>query len=66
MVGARIKEYLQEHGIKQTFLAEKIDMTNSVVSDMLTGQRKISCVEYYKICTVLGLPLDTFLKDETD
>lgn len=61
MVGKKISEYLTENGIKQTFLAEKTGMTNSVMSDICNGKRKIDCVEYYKICKALNLPLEHFL-----
>lgn len=65
MVGRRIKEYLKENGIKQTFVAEKSGLSNSVISDICTRGRKIDVVEYYKICKVLNVPLETFLEEET-
>lgn len=61
MVGARIKDYLAQNGIKQTYLAEKTGLTPSQVSDICIHDRKIDCVEYYKICKVLNVPLETFL-----
>lgn len=63
MVGARIKDYLQQNGIKQTFLAEKTGLSNAQVSDICNHDRKIDCVEYYKICQALNVPLDMFVKD---
>ena len=63
MVGTLIKQYLEENGIKQTFLAQKLGMTASVVSDICSGNRRIDCVEYLHICRALNLPLDFFLKD---
>ena len=63
MVGAKIKEYLQQNGIKQSFLAEKTGLTNSQVSDICIHDRKVDCIEYYKICQALNLPLETFVKD---
>lgn len=65
MIGAKIKDYLQEHGIKQSFLAEKTGLTNSIVSDICINDRKIDCVEYYKICKALELPLEYFLEEKT-
>lgn len=62
MVGARIKEYLKEKGIKQSFLAEKTGIAYSVISDICTRERKVDVIEYYKICKALELPLDYFLK----
>lgn len=65
MVGRRIKEYLKENGIKQTFVAEKSGLSNSVISDICSRGRKIDVVEYYKICKALNVPLETFLDEET-
>lgn len=63
MVGARIKDYLTRNGIKQSFLSEKTGLSNSIISDICLGNRKIDCVEYYKICKALNVPLETFLEE---
>ena len=62
MIGAKIKAYLEEHGIKQAFLVEKTGLNANVISDICLGNRKIECVEYYKICNALGVPFDTFFE----
>lgn len=66
MVGARIKEYLVEKGIKQTFLAQKTGLTDSNISDICNNGRKIDCISYYKICKALDLPFEYFLEDENE
>ena len=63
MLGARIKKYLDDNGIKQTFLAQKSGLTDSIISDICIHDRKIDCIEYYRICKALNLPLDYFLRD---
>lgn len=63
MVGTKIKTYLAERGIKQSFLAESTGLSNSIISDICLGNRKIDCLEYYKICKALNVPLETFLED---
>lgn len=63
MVGARIKQYLDDHGIKQGFVAEKVGLTPSQMSDICNKDRSIDCVVYYKICKVLLVPLETFLEE---
>lgn len=63
MIGAKIKEYLSENGIKQSFLAERTGLTPSQVSDICIHDRKIDCIEYYKICRALNVELEYFLKD---
>ena len=63
MIGSKIKDYLAERGIKQAFLVEKTGLTASQISDICIHDRKIDCIEYYKICKALDVPLDYFLKD---
>ena len=66
MVGARIKEYLVEKGIKQSFLAQKTGLTDHAISDICNKDRRIDCMEYYKICKALDLPLEYFLPEEEE
>jgi len=63
MVGQRIKKYLIENGIKQSFLTEKTGIPNPILSVMLSGSRKIEVTEYYKICMALKVDLLTFLEE---
>lgn len=64
MVGKRIKNYLIENGIKQTFLAEKTGLSTMVISDICNKDRKIDVVEYEAICSALNVPLEKFLRPE--
>lgn len=63
MVGQRIKNYLIENGIKQTFLSEKSDIPNSILAAMLSGKRKIEVMEYVRICQALKVDMRTFLDE---
>ena len=66
MIGLRIKEYLVQNGIKQSFLSEKTGMAPSVISDICTGKRKdLGVVDYYKICNALGVSMDFFVEDKS-
>lgn len=66
MVGVKIKEYLVQNGIKQSFLVEKTGLTASAISDICTGKRKeLSVVDYFKICKALGVSMDFFVGDES-
>jgi transcriptional regulator with XRE-family HTH domain len=65
MVGARIKEYLTSNGIKQGFVADKVGLTPSQMSDICTKGRSIDCMTYYKICKALNVPLETFLEEQS-
>jgi transcriptional regulator with XRE-family HTH domain len=62
MIGSKIKEYLTENGIKQGFVAEKVGLTPSQMSDICNRNKSIDCVTYYKICKALNVPLETFLE----
>ena len=64
MIGARIKQYLTDNGIKQAFLAEKVEIPQSQLSDICNKGRSIDCVLYYKICKALNVPLEKFLEEE--
>lgn len=66
MIGAKIRDYLKENGIKQKYLAEKTGIGSNKISDICIHDRKIECVEYYKICKALGLPLEYFLQENED
>lgn len=65
MVGARIKEYLRSHGIKQTFLGEKIGVNGVRMAQIING-KTINCVTYYKICKALDVPYEYFLSGEDE
>lgn len=66
MIGARIKEYLAENGIKQSYLAEKTGLTTTQISNICIHDRKIDALEYYKICQALNVPLETFMPKEEE
>lgn len=63
MVGQRIKTYLDDNGIKQSFLSDKTDIPQSVLSLMLKGTRRIEITQYYKICLALNVDMTKFLED---
>ena len=53
MIGAYIKEYMKDKGIKQSFVAEKINLSPQILGAMLNGQRKIEVAEFYAICSAM-------------
>lgn len=63
MLNQKIKSYLDERGIKQSFLKERLGMTASVVNALVNGNRGISAEEYFKICDALKVPLDYFKEE---
>ena len=63
-LGKRIKNFIEERGIKQAFLAEQVGVSASVMSKMLAGNYPISAEDYYNICKALRVELSYFFNDE--
>lgn len=63
MVGQRIKSYLEDNGIKQAFICEKTGIPSMIMSNILSGQRKIEVMEYFRICQALKVDMMTFISD---
>lgn len=51
----RLREYLEEKGIKQSFICNKAGLSADVVSRILRCERKISAEEYLLICDALEI-----------
>lgn len=60
MVREAIKKYLDENGIKYSYVADAIGMTMNMFSPTLSGKRKMTAEEYLSICKALNVPADTF------
>lgn len=63
MIGKKIKAYIDERGIKQSFVAEKTGIESSVLSKMLNGNYVITAVNYYCICKALDVPMSKFFEE---
>lgn len=55
MLGFKIKNYLEENGIKQTFISDKTGIPLTTLNQILNGNRKILAEEYFSICEVLHI-----------
>lgn len=55
-----IREYLINHGIKQTFVSERCGWSKQKTNAIVTGKKKISADEYGNICDAVGVPYDYF------
>jgi transcriptional regulator with XRE-family HTH domain len=60
VVGLRVKQYLDENGIKYSYLSEKTGIPMNMLSPTLNGKRKMSAEEYFMICEVLGVSAELF------
>lgn len=53
MVGAYLKAYMKEKGIKQSYVADKVGISPQILGAMLNEQRKIEVTEFYGICSAI-------------
>ena len=63
LIGLKIKKYLDDNGIKYSFVADKINMPMNVFSYLINGKRKMTAEEYFSICKVLDVDADFFVKE---
>ena len=63
-IGMKIKEYLDQNGTKYSFVAEKANIPAPVMSVILSGNRDVKILEYYRICKVLQVPFEKFIQEE--
>lgn len=60
MYGEKIKDYLDEKGIKYGFVATGVGMPVNTFSAILNEKRKITVEEYFAICSVLEVDPNFF------
>ena len=53
VIGLKVKKYLDENGIKYSYLSEKAGIPMNMLSPTLNGKPKMSVDEYFRICEVL-------------
>ena len=61
-VGLKIKKYLEENGISQTFLSRKTGIELPKLNLALNGNRRFTFAEYECVCWALGVNTDKFLQ----
>jgi transcriptional regulator with XRE-family HTH domain len=59
----RIKEVLEEKGIKQTWLAEKLDKSYNMVNSYVQNRRQPSLDDLYRIAGILDVNAKDLLMD---
>lgn len=55
-----LKQYINNNGIKQNFVAEKAGMSAELLRRSLEGKRKMQADEFLAVCKVLSLDFDYF------
>ncbi|MCH2231877.1 MAG: helix-turn-helix transcriptional regulator [Crocinitomicaceae bacterium] len=62
----RIKEVLEEKGIKQIWLAEKLGKSYNMVNSYAQNRRQPSIEDLYKIAEILGVEAKDLLVESKD
>ena len=60
-VGQKIKIFIDESGISQTFISEKTKIPLPKLNLTLNGKRRMTFEEYELLCGVLNVNTDRFL-----
>lgn len=63
-IGKKIKLYLTENGISQTWLSEKTNIALPKLNASLNGDRKISVDEFANILHALNVDANTFIESK--
>lgn len=61
-IASSIKIYINKSGIMQSYIADKAGIRRDSFCALLNGKRKIAIDEYCRICAVLGVEFDFFIK----
>lgn len=61
-LGIKIKQYLEENGVSQTYVSKKTGLELAKLNLSLNGKRKLTFPEYELICGALNVNTDKFLK----
>lgn len=58
-----LKQYIESHGIKQTYVAKAAGLSANVLSQILSGSRKCETGEFFRICDAIGANPFRFIED---
>lgn len=56
----KLKKYLEEHGITQSFICKQTGLSADKVSNIITCKRKMSADELASIAKALNVSIDIF------
>lgn len=60
MIYEQVAKYLEEKGIKQSFVCKKTGIEKNALSNTLSGDRRMTAEEYVSICDALEVPYSLF------
>lgn len=58
-----LREARQAAGLRQTEVAERLEVPQSWVAKTEAGERRLDLLELRRLCAALGVPLDRFIRD---
>ena len=61
-----IASYIKDNNIQLATLADRSNLKETTLKNLLDGSQQGDCIEYYIICKALRVPLDTFMKRGTE
>lgn len=59
-----LKNYIDENGIKQCFVAQQAKLSDTLLSAIVNGRTKCTLDNYINICVALSVPFGTFINKE--
>lgn len=59
----KMKEFFEQQGIKQKFIAQKTGIPEATLSLIMQGKRKCAVGEYVKLCRFAGCSFETFIDE---
>ena len=62
LVYEKVRQYLKDHGIRQSFVAEKCNISLSTFNAMLNGKRRMYAEDLRKICYALNVSPEVFIE----
>ena len=62
LVYQKVKQYLEDHGIRQSFVAEKCNISLSTFNAMLNGKRRMYAEDLRQICYALNVSPEVFIE----
>lgn len=65
-IGARVREAMSDHGIKQVELARRVEMAEDALSRAINGKRGFASIELARIAEVLSVDIHWLITGEPD
>lgn len=66
IVQARVADYVQNNGIRGSFIADRAELSPIVVSRILTNKREMTADEFERICKALHKQPNDFMLIEDE